>query len=583
VAFEIGQRVGDYEVVSMLGAGGMGRVYRVRNLISDRTEAMKVLLPDLVVEQDLAGRFISEIRMLASFDHPNIAQFYTAFQVDNQLVMMMEFVEGYTLEQLATQGPLPESDTINYMQQVLSALSYAHGRGVVHRDIKPANIMLTSHGVVKLMDFGIAKAQREVDLTRPGTTMGSLYYMSPEQVRGEAVDARSDIYSIGIMMYELMAGRRPFEADSAYAILNQQCNVAPQPPVEINPQLPAALSEIILCALQKDPANRFQNAQAVHNALCQVAARPDSTLTAEGVPFTPVVIPGTAQPATSRPATSQPPTSQPPTYQPPTYQPPTSQPVTSQPVTSQPATYQPAAAQPAAMAAAPASSSHRGAWITVGALAVLVVLAAAAVGLPHLFHTSAKTDSDSTVPTASGTASVAAPPPAASVAAPPAAPVSPPVASVQPPAAPVPAPTAAPTTPAQTTTGNAPKTPVIKNDRPPTPPRPAYKPGGGTPSEVTKQPDNTGPTAQEVQQAHEQKIQLDSRASSVSASVESLKRQQEAEGLGLRQDMAGAYARMNSYLRLANDNLNNGNIAAASSYMDKADKEISTLESFFGR
>ncbi len=563
MAFEIGQRVGDYEVVSMLGAGGMGRVYRVRNLISDRTEAMKVLLPDLVVEQDLAGRFISEIRMLASFDHPNIAQFYTAFQVDNQLVMMMEFVEGYTLEQLATQGPLPESDTINYMQQVLSALSYAHGRGVVHRDIKPANIMLTSHGVVKLMDFGIAKAQREVDLTRPGTTMGSLYYMSPEQVRGEAVDARSDIYSIGIMMYELMAGRRPFEADSAYAILNQQCNVAPQPPVEINPQLPAALSEIILCALQKDPAYRFQNAQAVHNALCQVAARPDSTLTAEGVPFTPVVIPGPAQPATSRPATFPPATPQPSTYQPPTYQ---------------PVTYQPAAAQPAAMAAAPASSSHRGAWITVGALAVLVVLAAAAAGLPHLFHTSAKTDSDNPVPTASGTASVAAPAPAAApVPAPAAAPVPAPAA------APVPAPAAVPTTPDQTTPGNAPKTPVIKNDRPSTPPRPVYKPGGGTTSEVTKQPDHTGPTAEEVQQAHEQKIQLDSRASSVSASIESLKRQQEAEGLGLRQDMAGAYARMNSYLRLANDNLNNGNIAAASSYMDKADKEISTLESFFGK
>jgi eukaryotic-like serine/threonine-protein kinase len=554
VAFEIGQRVGDYEVVSMLGAGGMGRVYRVRNLISDRTEAMKVLLPDLVVEQDLAGRFISEIRMLASFDHPNIAQFYTAFQVDNQLVMMMEFVEGYTLEQLATQGPLPESDTINYMQQVLSALSYAHGRGVVHRDIKPANIMLTSHGVVKLMDFGIAKAQREVDLTRPGTTMGSLYYMSPEQVRGEAVDARSDIYSIGIMMYELLAGRRPFEADSAYAILNQQCNVAPQPPVELNPQLPAALSEIILCALQKDPAYRFQNAQAVHNALCQVAARPDSTLTAEGVPFTPVIIPGAAQPATSRPATFRP--------------------AAFQPAAAQSAAAQPAISQGAAMAAAPASSSHRGAWITVGALAVLVVLAAAAAGLPHLFHTSAKTDSDSTVPTASGTASVTAPAAAAPVQAP-AAPVPPPAA------APVPAPAAVPTTPGQTTTDNAPKTPVIKS--PPTPPRPPYKPDPDTHSEVTKQPVNAGPTAEEVQQAHEQKIQLDSRASSVSASVESLKRQQEAEGLGLRQDMAGAYARMNSYLRLANDNLNNGNIAAASSYMDKADKEISTLESFFGR
>ena len=113
------------------------------------------------------------------------------------------------------------------MQQVLSALSYAHGRGVVHRDIKPANIMVTSHGVVKLMDFGIAKSQLEHDLTRPGTTMGSLYYMSPEQVRGGTVDARSDIYSVGITMYELFAGRRPFEAESAYGILDQQCNAAP--------------------------------------------------------------------------------------------------------------------------------------------------------------------------------------------------------------------------------------------------------------------------------------------------------------------------------------------------------------------
>jgi eukaryotic-like serine/threonine-protein kinase len=538
VAFEIGQRVGDYEVVSMLGVGGMGQVYQVRNVISDRTEAMKVLLPDLVVEPGLAARFISEIRMLASFDHPNIAQLHTAFQVDNQLVMIMEFVEGYTLEQLAKQIPIPESDTINYMKQVLSALSYAHGRGVVHRDIKPANIMLTPHGVIKLMDFGIAKAQTEVDLTRPGTTMGSLYYMSPEQVRGGTVDARSDIYSLGVMMYELLAGRRPFEADSAYAILHQQCNAAPQPPVEINPQLPPALSEIILCAMQKDPANRFQNAQALHNALCQVTASPDGTLTAEGVPFTPVVIPGAAQSATSQPPTSQ----------------------------------------GAAMAAAPASSSHRGAWITVGALAVLVVLAAAAVGLPHLFHTSAKTESDSQVPTASAAAPVAAPPPAT------AAPVA------------APPPAAVPTTPEQTTTGNAPQTPaksgdapavimppVIKNDRPPTPPRPVVKPDRGTPTEVTKQSDNAGPTPDEVQQVQEQKIQLDARASSVSASVEGLKRQQEADGLGLRLDMASAYARMNGYLRLANDNLNNGNIAAARSYMDKADKEISTLESFFGK
>ena len=333
----------------------MGHVYQVRNVISNRIEAMKVLLPDLVAEPDLAARFISEIRMLASFDHPNIAQLHTAFQADNQLVMMMEFVEGITLEQRAKQGPIPLSDTLNYMQQVLAALSYAHGRGVVHRDIKPANIMVTPHGVVKLMDFGIAKSHTEMDLTRPGTTMGSLYYMSPEQVRGGTVDARSDIYSVGIMMYELLAGRRPFEADSAYGILQQQCNVAPQPPIAVNQLLSQPLSDLIMCALAKDPANRFQNAQAVANALKQVAAGLDTTAQEAEVPFTPVVLPGAA-PAPPR-----------------------------------------------------APASHRAAWITVGALAVLVVVACAAIGLPRLFHTSAKTESDSEP---AARASLAANPPA---------------------------------------------------------------------------------------------------------------------------------------------------------------------------
>ena len=196
--FEVGQRVGDYEIVGMLGAGGMGRVYRVRNVISDRTEAMKVLLPDLAAEPDLAARFSGEIRILASFDHPNIAQLRTALQVDNQLVMVMEFVEGLTLAQRAEQGAIPQADLVNYMQQVLSALSYAHGRGVVHRDIKPANVMVTPAGIVKLMDFGIARSGVQSDLTRPGTSMGTLSYMSPEQVRGGPIDARSDIYSTGV-------------------------------------------------------------------------------------------------------------------------------------------------------------------------------------------------------------------------------------------------------------------------------------------------------------------------------------------------------------------------------------------------
>ncbi len=198
MALEVGQRVGDYEILALLGAGGMGRVYKVRNIISNREEAMKVLLPDYASEPELAARFMTEIRTLAGLEHPNIAQLRTAFQSQNQFVMIMEYVEGTTLEKLPTQSQLPVDQVLEYSTQVLSALSYAHSRGVTHRDIKPANIMITSHGLVKLMDFGIAKSTNDMQLTRPGTTMGSVYYMSPEQVRGGTVDARSDIYSFGV-------------------------------------------------------------------------------------------------------------------------------------------------------------------------------------------------------------------------------------------------------------------------------------------------------------------------------------------------------------------------------------------------
>jgi len=519
VPFEIGQRVGDYEIVSMLGAGGMGQVYRVRNIISDRTEAMKVLLPNLVAEPDLAARFISEIRMLASFDHPNIAQLRTALQADNQLVMVMEFVEGLTLAERSGQGVIPQADLMNYMQQVLSALSYAHGRGIVHRDIKPGNVMVTPDGTVKLMDFGIARSGVESDLTRPGTSMGSLSYMSPEQVRGGSVDARSDIYSTGVMMYELFTGRRPFQADSAYGILDQQCNDAPMPPVEVNPLLPPALSDLILCAMAKDPANRFQNAQAVSNALRHVAAAQDPVAKAPEVPFTPVVMPGIPQPV------------------------------------------------------APPSSAHRGAWIALGAFAVLVLVAAAAVGVPRLLHTSAKVESAADQPAKPSLAAPlpSTPPPVAD------APVTPSPEV----AAPVPAPPdQAPVKPTDT-----PATPS-KLGKTPKPPRPEYQPNAPanpvTQPEVS-QPQNAGPTAEEIDQAREQKTALDARAGAVSASLEGLKRQQEADGVGLRRDMAVAYARMNGFLSSAGADLQSGNITAARNHMDQADKEISILESFLGK
>src|SRR5205085_7328788 len=161
MTLQIGSTVGDYQIVDILGAGGMGQVYKVRNVISDRVEAMKVLLPDLANQPDLADRFLREIKVQASLEHPNIAALHTAVRVDNQLLMLMEFVEGTTLEQKLKEGPLPVGEAVDYMRQVLSALEYAHQHGVIHRDLKPANMMLTPSGTVKLMDFGIAKASTD--------------------------------------------------------------------------------------------------------------------------------------------------------------------------------------------------------------------------------------------------------------------------------------------------------------------------------------------------------------------------------------------------------------------------------------
>lgn len=283
--FEVGQVAGDYEILGILGNGGMGRVYRVRNTISNRVEAMKVLLPDLSAEPGLAERFIGEIRTVARLEHPNIAKLHTAFKLDNQLVMVMEFVEGQTLAERARQAPLPLDDVLSYTGQVLAALSYAHQNGVIHRDIKPSNIMVTQQGVVKLMDFGIAKSSAEPLLTRPGTTVGSMLYMSPEQVRGTAVDARSDLYSLGVVLYELTAGRRPFEADSTYGILDAQLNTPPKPPLQLNPSLPPLLNDVILTALAKDPAQRFQTAEAFRRAVETVQQK--STVQAPAGAFPP--------------------------------------------------------------------------------------------------------------------------------------------------------------------------------------------------------------------------------------------------------------------------------------------------------
>ncbi|HYK35031.1 serine/threonine protein kinase [Alloacidobacterium sp.] len=521
MALEAGQRIGDYEVVALLGAGGMGRVYRVRNIISNREEAMKVLLPEYSSEPDLAARFMAEIRTLAGLEHPNIAQLRTAFQFQNQLVMVMEFVEGTTLETLASQTRIPLDRVLEYSTQVLSALSYAHGKGVTHRDIKPANIMITSHGLVKLMDFGIAKSTNDMQLTRPGTTMGSVYYMSPEQVRGGTVDARSDIYSFGVTLYEMLTGRKPFQADTSYSVLNAQLNEAPTPPVQVNPALPAELNDIVLRAMVKVPDGRFQTAEEFRNALKDLSQQ--------------------------TPATQPLPQAAPPL---------------------------PPQQGFAPVAVAPTDSkSHRGLWIGLGAVAAILALVAAATLLPHVFKTNASpkpavatdTQTPATTPDA-GTAQPSAPATGASQQANPlstATPQTTPPVNQTTPAA----------QPSDAATVSSQHALVLKQ-------KTAVATAQPSASAPVVQAAPAGPSPQEIRDAHDRYANLEARADAARSGVQQLRSQQQAQGFDIRGDILGSLNRMNSSMSEASRALNQNDLQTADSYMDRADTEVATLEKF---
>ena len=271
MSLRLGTRVGDYEVIGMLGSGGMGAVYQVRHLISDRIEAMKVLLPDLTSTPELAERFVREIRLQASLSHPNIASLHNALHLDNQLLMVMEYVDGETLADVLRRGSLPQRQAVEIGIQILAALEYAHSRGVVHRDVKPSNVIINPEGVVKLMDFGIARGIDDMDqLTQAGSAVGSMYYMSPEQVRAEAVDGRSDVYATGVTLFEAMAGERPIKGKTAAEVLQAQLEQVPLSLSSINPVIAENVSRIILKALEKHPGRRYQSAGAFQADLAAV-------------------------------------------------------------------------------------------------------------------------------------------------------------------------------------------------------------------------------------------------------------------------------------------------------------------------
>lgn len=261
VKISAGQRLGDYLVLDEISAGGMGRIFRVQNCISRRIDAMKVLLPGLPKEARADERFAREIEVLAKLEHPNITALRTASRIDDLLIMVMEFVEGRTLEKILADNRLTLEEKVEYIRQTASALAYAHARGVVHRDIKPSNIMVTPEGKVKLMDFGIAKVVGDHRLTMTGVALGSIHYMSPEQIQNSdgEFDQRSDIYSLGILLYETAAGRRPFDGETQYDILDAHLHGNPAAPITLRPDLPRLLNDTILKAMAEESNRTLSN------------------------------------------------------------------------------------------------------------------------------------------------------------------------------------------------------------------------------------------------------------------------------------------------------------------------------------
>jgi len=274
MGIRVGDVIGDYEVTGVLGRGGMGRVFRVRNRLTEREEAMKVVLADLEEDPTLADRFLREIKVHASLLHPNIAALHAAMRIEGRLVMFLELVDGLSLEELLRQGAVDIGAAVNYAHQVLAALACAHGRGVIHRDIKPSNILIGANGVVKLTDFGIARSTSATAITGTGMAVGTLAYMSPEQIQAGAIDARSDIYSFGVTFYEMVVGRRAFQGETQHALMKAQLEAIPPAPSAVNSRVPETVSAAIMRAMAKAPEQRFQSALEFHAALHPVGGGP---------------------------------------------------------------------------------------------------------------------------------------------------------------------------------------------------------------------------------------------------------------------------------------------------------------------
>ena len=275
----IGKIIGNrYEILEEVGLGGMATVYKAKDHVLNRLVAVKVLKDEFTTDTEFIKRFNTEAQAAASLSHPNIVSIYDVGHEDenNLYYIVMELVQGKTLKEIInSEGILSWKWAVNIAMQIASALELAHKNGIVHRDIKPHNIIITEDGIAKVTDFGIAKAVSNSTITAFGTTIGSVHYFSPEQAKGGFTDAKSDLYSLGVVMYEMLTGKVPFDADTPVSVALKHMQEDPKEPIDLNPEIPSAVNQIVIKAMQKEPSARYQNATEMLHDLSKALKDPD--------------------------------------------------------------------------------------------------------------------------------------------------------------------------------------------------------------------------------------------------------------------------------------------------------------------